>query len=555
MGATGSEVRLFNGDCLEEMRKLVEAGVQVDAVVCDPPYGLSDHGDITPFLAAWIAGEAVEVKKKGFMGKAWDGFVPGPEYWRLCHQLLKPGGHLVAFAGARTSDLMGIAVRLAGFEVRDVVSYLWAFGSGFPKSHDVSKAIDKAVGAEREVIGIAADFARDGAKRDAKRHNQTRAVTIIGDDGGGWSRPITAPSSAPAKEWEGWGTALKPAYEPILLARKPLSGTVAANVLEHGTGAINIGGCRVGETGARNNGRKASADYGKSEDGSQKFGDFGATTRVDYGMGRWPANLCHDGSPEIAAKFSGFRGEMAEKAPSPADYFPSLGPDAEDEELQRFFYCGKATARDRDEGLDDLEAKASDLQHGNIGRQCSVEKRKEAEGVNAPTRRNVHPTVKPTALMRWLCRLVTPSGGTILDPFMGSGSTGKAAVLEGFSFVGIEREAEYMEIAQRRIAWAQEQAERPKVVPAAEGAPADAEMSEEEATRVAAIIQAVREMREEAAANGVVLGSVTSCAIDGGTAVVMVVPPDNTPPSPKSKKTTKPEVDDRQMSLFDIQAA
>lgn len=537
--------QLVHGDCIDEMRKLVEAGVQVDAVVCDPPYGLSDHGDITPILAAWIAGETFDVKKKGFMGKTWDGFVPCPEYWKLCHQLLKPGGHLVAFAGARTSDLMGIAVRLAGFEVRDVVSFLWSFGSGFPKSHDVSKTFDRAAGATRDVVGH-----RDpkGSVHGAAAPDSTGSHKYSGN--------LTSSEgvSPAAKQWEGWGTALKPAYEPILLARKPLVGTVAENVLAHETGAINIGGCRVGETGARNNGRKASADYDKSEDGSQKFGDFGATARVDYGMGRWPANLCHDGSDEVLAAFAEF-GNVGGNTGGPAKssiggngaygganarvpvghkdvgtaarFFQSCPLDTEDEETMRFFYSAKAQKRDRDEGLDDLPSVVAQSVHGR--EEGSAGSLSPYAGVGGGSvgrlgnaeRKNIHPTVKPTDLMRWLCRLVTPPGGTVLDPFMGSGSTGKAARLEGFSFIGVEREAEYMEIARRRIAWAEAKASEGidgTEVPSAPNANIDV-VSEQDPTP------------EE-----------ISAAVEQ-------------PTSPATKTASKLAPDDRQLSLFDSQAA
>jgi site-specific DNA-methyltransferase (adenine-specific) len=316
----------------------------VDAVVTDPPYGLS------------------------FMGKKWDYDVPGVEVWAECLRVLKPGGHLLCFAGTRTQHRMAVRIEDAGFEIRDMIA--WVYGSGFPKSLDVSKAIDKAAGAERKVVGTKKHHA--GNIHNA-RYGQATATEYIYSD----------PATPEAKQWEGWGTALKPALEPITVARKPLIGTVAENVLQHGTGAINVDGCRVGTDGGtkHNDGEKGTT---KNCYGNGLFVEFGKPV---IGLGRWPANFIHDGSEQAT---------------------DLLGASA------RFFYCAKASKRDRDEG-------------------------------------NHHPTVKPTDLMRYLCRLVTPPDGTVLDPFMGSGSTGKAAVLEGFSFIGIEREAEYVTIAQARI--------------------------------------------------------------------------------------------------------
>jgi len=339
------------GDCLEIMRDIPDGSI--DAIVTDPPYGLSDHrtSDVFSCLSSWLAGQEYLPNKKGFMGRTWDSWVPGPEVWREVFRVLKPGGHVVAFAGSRTHDLMSMALRLAGFECRDTV--LWVYGSGFPKSLDVSKAIDKAAGAEREVVGI------DPNSANRKSKSGTAAYGDYADES---ERLITAPATDAARQWSGWGTALKPAFEPALLFRKPLTGTVAENVLAHGAGALNVDGCRV-------------------EDGGE-----------ETSKGRFPANLIHDGSDEVLAVFPGAAGGSA----------------------ARFFYCAKASKTDR--GTD-----------------------------------NSHPTVKPTELMRYLVRLVTPLGGTVLDPFMGSGSTGKAAVLEGFHFLGIEQDRSYFKIATERI--------------------------------------------------------------------------------------------------------
>jgi site-specific DNA-methyltransferase (adenine-specific) len=383
-------IDLRQGDCLDVLRTIDTN--TIDAIVTDPPYGLS------------------------FMGKRWDYDVPSVEVWYECLRVLKPGGHLLAFAGTRTQHRMACRIEDAGFEIRDMIA--WVYGSGFPKSLDVSKAIDKMDASEEQerrrlrftawvrstgitsrqideatctnmgghyttaasqpaimtrehleqcrhlLGGVPEWIEREADIRSVESRNMAAREVVgqhratapgcnmrVGMTGCDYDKvgSITAPATDAARQWQGWGTALKPALEPITVARKPQAGTVAANVLEHGTGALNVEGCRVG--------------------------------------GRWPANLIHDGSEEPAAL---------------------LGDAA------RFFYCAKASRSDRGEG-------------------------------------NTHPTVKPTDLMRYLCRLVTPPGGTVLDPFMGSGSTGKAAALEGFHFLGIEREAQYLDIARARI--------------------------------------------------------------------------------------------------------
>jgi site-specific DNA-methyltransferase (adenine-specific) len=336
------KTNLINGDCLEKIKELADNSV--DSIVTDPPYGLS------------------------FMGKKWDYDVPSVEVWAECLRVLKPGGYLLAFAGTRTQHRMAVRIEDAGFEIRDMIA--WVYGSGFPKSLDVSKALDKAAGAEREAVGTKmGGTPKTGLYEAGLGVNEGKYISI------------TAPATDAARQWQGWGTALKPALEPITVARKPLTGTVAENVLAWGTGGLNIDGCRVATDDALNGSRNPSANTG-SIYGVDKGGTY-----TQNPAGRWPANLIHDGSEEVTV----------------------LAGDA-----ARFFYCAKASKRDRGEG-------------------------------------NAHPTVKPTDLMRYLCRLVTPPGGVVLDPFMGSGSTGKAAKLEGFDFIGIEREAEYVEIAQARI--------------------------------------------------------------------------------------------------------
>jgi DNA modification methylase len=384
---------LLHGDCLERLREL--PACSVDACVTDPPYGLS------------------------FMGKKWDYDVPGEDIWRECLRVLKPGGHLLAFAGTRTQHRMAVRIEDAGFEIRDMIA--WVYGSGFPKSHNIGKAIDKAAGAEREVVGLG---------RYANR-GRVNSANTYGDAPSSSSEMLTAPATPEAQQWDGWGTALKPALEPITVARKPFKGNVAANVLAHGTGAINIDGCRVGTEGrplilgdykeTRNSVYEGRMD-GSLQGGSKHGGE---TT-----LGRWPANLIHDGSDEVTELFpQNVRGaipgtqKIGDKTTTNRDnnvsyascgYQKISGYKEEVGSAARFFYCAKASKADRSEG-------------------------------------NTHPTVKPTDLMRYLCRLVTPPGGIVLDPFMGSGSTGKAAMLDGFRFIGIEREAEYLEIAKQRM--------------------------------------------------------------------------------------------------------
>lgn len=334
------------GNCLEVLKGIPDNSV--DSIVTDPPYGLA------------------------FMGKKWDYDVPEQEIWEECLRVLKPGGHLLAFAGTRTQHRMAVRIEDAWFEIRDMIA--WVYSTGFPKSMDVSKAIDRAAGAVREVIG---------QDTKARSTSGASALPTMGGKTVYQSWDITAPATDEAKQWQGWGTALKPALEPITVARKPFKGTVAANVLEWGTGAINIDGCRIGGT-VETWPKSRSYAPGQIQPGGK--GETQSTGKPP--SGRWPANLIHDGSDEST--------EL-------------LGAAA------IFFYCAKASKKDRGEG-------------------------------------NTHPTVKPTDLMAYLCRLVTPPGGVVLDPFMGSGSTGKAAVREGFRFVGIEMDAEYLAIAEARIA-------------------------------------------------------------------------------------------------------
>lgn len=344
-----------------------------DAVVTDPPYGLS------------------------FMGKKWDYDVPRVELWAEVFRVLKPGGHLLAFAGTRTQHRMAVNIEDAGFEIRDLIA--WVYGSGFPKSLDISKAIDKTAGAEREVIGF-----KNGANLLKSNGFADKAI-----NGHNPNVELTAPATDAAKEWDGWGTALKPALEPITVARKPIDGTVAANVLKYGTGGLNIDGARVNfanesdkkvmqnakwtvRTGLTDNYKGTGGMMTSNKDG-QILNGYDHT----HDKGRWPANLIHDGSEEVIKLF----------------------PNENEESAARFFYCPKASKSERDKGLKE--------------------------------NKNFHPTVKPVDLMRYLVKLVTPKGGTVLDPFNGSGTTGVACKLEGFNYVGLEFDPEYCKISRARI--------------------------------------------------------------------------------------------------------
>lgn len=598
--------RIHPGDCLHTLRAMPDNSV--DSIVTDPPYGLS------------------------FMGKRWDYDVPSVEIWAECLRVLKPGGHLLAFAGTRTQHRMAVRIEDAGFEIRDMIA--WVYGSGFPKSLDVSKAIDKmdASEARRERQLRFTEWMRENCRVSAKQANELMGTAaeaghyftageqphiatrphfealrpyftaevpvwvehmveertvesenfkrreVVGVQKGamsGWDadggtkfvdRDITLPATEAARQWQGWGTALKPALEPITVARKPLTGTVADNVLAHGTGALNIDGCRVG-TETRTNASRPRADRNGFVDGF-----VGGTQSQAHEHGRWPANLIHDGSEEVLAGFpssaarffkeckqewqdqgqsqsnvetaglslslqsalesivqsvaatwqslagivsSDAKGHSTSVTASElesiagactaamaviasgclpesrlekrslcgslvsvaatrsqtgittitasllrsggyADHATSsITPTNLDrgEAVSRFNYCAKASKADRDEGLEWFEAKPANTAYGDgLNTATKIRTADQSEiGVSRELRRNIHPTVKPTDLMRYLCRLVTPPKGVVLDPFMGSGSTGKAAMLEGFQFIGCELSEEYIAIARARI--------------------------------------------------------------------------------------------------------
>jgi DNA modification methylase len=490
---------LLRGDCLELLRGLPDCSV--DSVVTDPPYEL------------------------GFMGKRWDasGVAYSVELWGECLRVLKPGGHVLAFGGTRTYHRMVVAIEDAGFEIRDSIH--WIYGSGFPKSLDVSKAIDKMHGPEkmqtiiavtswirdaRDVAEITnADIDRTFQLRTMARHwtdvppegkqpsvptaeqwpvllellgvdNPPQHVRDAVDDwlrmkgqpaptwhervvvgtrdatvlavapGEGRDRPdvevaVTAPATAEAQQWLGWGTALKPAHEPVVVARKPLDGTVAGNVLGWGVGGLNIDACRVAmsetdrEAARVPNAHLKSGIVDAGRGGHERNGEKFEPSS----LGRWPANVVHDGSPEVCDRF----GEASR-------FFPGLGWG--DVDVGSFLYCAKAGKRERNAGLDGMpEATAGEMTSRKDG----------SAGLNSPRAgagrtsgaANVHPTVKPIALMRWLVRLVTPPDGTVLDPFLGSGTTAVAATLEGVKWVGCEMTEDYWPIIEGRVRWAEGQ--------------------------------------------------------------------------------------------------
>ena len=429
-----SKTKLLLGDNIQSLQKLPDNSV--DSIVSDPPYGLS------------------------FMGKKWDYDVPSVQFWREVYRVLKPGGHVLSFGGTRTYHRMVVNIEDAGFEIRDQI--MWLYGSGFPKSHNIGKAVDKLQGNDREVVGVKTDGAYSAGTKNKgigeidKLGGKEREVR--GEDFG----KITKGQSP----YEGWGTALKPANEPICVARKPLSEkSVAENVLKWGTGGINVDGCRVGFNGDKPNQVDCKRDK-KEQTGWASMGTL-ADREEPYtpnDEGRFPANIILD---EIAGEFldeqsgnlkstGSVRKKDTDTDPSNIDRKHKTGENSNPYAGQsggasRFFYQAKVSKAERNMGLEHFEDKTSQLNSGGIGRKTSVEKRLDNNGKNAPTTKNTHPTVKPVALMAYLCRLVTPPNGIVLDPFMGSGSTGIAARLEGFKFCGMELDKDYFKIAESRI--------------------------------------------------------------------------------------------------------
>ena len=437
-------MKLLLGDCLEKLKELDDNSV--DSIVTDPPYGLSFMGKDWDKVKATQETKSQVVKGLG-AGMKMTTLADNIEFekwvteWSMeCYRVLKPGGYMLAFGGSRMYHRLASGVENAGFEIRDQM--MWVYGSGFPKSMDISKQIDKAAGKleERKVIGQREDILKKQAK-DLREGKRKIKETFNGDSSGNGfvsvSADITEPVTNEAKQWQGWGTSLKPAHEPIVMGRKPISEkTVAENVLEWGTGAINIDGCRV--EGKPRTSHKDGNKVGNYQS-EKKYGQIADGAVCDGAEGRFPANIIFD---EEAGKMlpDAGQGGYGEETTSSAS---------------RFFYCPKTSKSDRNEGLDDFETKKSSSMPGrrNAEDMSSSKIDNDVTGRFVTLRQNVHPTVKPTDLMAYLIRLVTPKGGIVLDPFMGSGSTGKAAVREGMDFIGIERETEYFEIAEARINW------------------------------------------------------------------------------------------------------
>ena len=376
----------------------------VDSIVTDPPYEL------------------------GFMGKSWDssGIAYSVELWRECLRVLKPGGHILAFGGTRTYHRMAVAIEDAGFELRDSIA--WLYGSGFPKSHNISKAIDKAAGAERDEWPTLPMQEKGEVGEISKNRRCAVCLKALASGNPCQCDRTSTSITSDAKKWDGWGTALKPAFEPVVVGRKPLIGTVAANVLAYGTGGLNIDASRIGfkdEADRKESTTKNQhADFGtKPMTGNNTYGDYSMVEPKNYDpVGRWPANIVLD---EFTA-----------------------GLLDEQQDASRFFYVAKASKKDRNEGLDGLPIRRPD-DRTETGMGTFAEK-----GVQPA--QNFHPTVKPTELMRYLIKLVTPAGGIVLDPFTGSGSTGKAALLDGYKFVGIELTEEYLPIIEGRLKFVSE---------------------------------------------------------------------------------------------------
>lgn len=432
----------------------------VDSIVTDPPYGLS------------------------FMNKHWDYEVPKVELWKECLRVLKPGGYLLSFAGTRTYHRMAVNIEDAGFEIRDMIS--WIYGSGFPKSLDIGKAIDKIQGNEREVIGK-----KNGTYADIKRDKETGQDGLHG--GVATERPrVEVIETKGNSEYEGWGTALKPACEPICVARKPIPTTVAENVLKYGTGGLNIDGCRVSLNGEKQPGGSGHmmyknnafnpvlSNHSRSKESAKSKGKYGDSSAQEthqtegQKLGRFPANIIFDEISSVLldemsgeSKSTGGKGQksmgaMGKNGKYGTYSLDKLGANAgglgDSGGASRFFYCAKSSKAERNGGLEGFEPEIHSDRNAveNIGANNPRNRTGTAKS-------NHHPTVKPLKLMQYLVRLVTPKGGVCIDPFCGSGTTLMACVKEGFDYIGLEREAEYVKIAEARIEWVKKEVEKIKL--------------------------------------------------------------------------------------------
>lgn len=440
--------RLVLGDCIEKMKEMDENSI--DCIVTDPPYHLTSiterFGKENSKEAKYGTDGLFQRQSKGFMNQTWDGgdIAFRTDVWKECLRVLKPGGYLLCFGAPRTYHRMACAIEDAGFEVRDCL--MWLFGSGFPKSHNVGLGIDKHFGHSNR--GKAIPTASTYQASDIEQTNKltgNKVEEYIGKTDLG-------------KKYSGYGTALKPAYEPIMMCRKPLVGTVAKNVLEYGTGALNIDACRV----ECNDKSKFPVGEYTTDTTVGKIRNNNRTEDTNKN-GRFPANILHDGSDEAVSLFPHTKsGKMTSEHNRHTDGSPNgiygkfdvnhpLSETYGDSgSAARFFYCAKANKKDRNEGCETLEEK----QYSSDGREKEIE---NAYQRNNSVSNNNHPTVKPNDLMRYLVRLVCPEGGIVLDPFNGSGSTGKAAILEGFNYIGIEMNQEYITISECRLKHAEEQ--------------------------------------------------------------------------------------------------
>jgi len=444
---------IHHGDNLEWLRS--QPDNSIDSFVTDPPYGLGKEPDMVKCLQDWIDhGYHVPSAKKGFMGREWDAFVPQPIFWKEVFRVLKPGGHVVSFGGTRTYDLMVLAIRLAGFEIRDQL--IWMYGGGMPKGHNISKAIDKQAGAVREVVGK-----RNPHLDGGKRKSYTAAT---GTDYGVFDKiemvngeiDVTAPATPEAHQWDGWNTSLSPSHEPIVLARKPLEKglTIAQNVLKWGTGALNIDRCRVGTREANESGWSQTGSKA-GENTSLSGANYAREPKSEVGLGRWPSNLLLANVPDVIGLFpaNAKSGKMTPNhkrhtgGQNQGDVYGKFDPEyplketiGDSGSASRYFFRADLLPIEQEEMNLPIHVKAI---------YCSKPSKYERQlGKISETS---HPTVKPVALMHHLVTLITPPNGICVDPYCGSGTTGIAAMLGGFRFVGLEMTSEYIPIATNRI--------------------------------------------------------------------------------------------------------
>lgn len=441
-------IAVHHAEALETLRSMPDHSVH--SVVCDPQYGLSNVStrDAIVAITAWVSGNREQVPiGKGFMGNEWDAFVPPPAIWDECYRVLMPGGHLLAFAGTRTADLAGISIRLAGFEIRDSIDCIghrlaWYHGQGLPKSTDVSKAFDNAFGAEREVIG---QYVSPEGTTGINSKNDEFGFGM----GDMENRLITTPTTDEAKQWNGWGTALKPAHEPIIVARKPLVGRIVDNVYDYGTGALNIEACRVP-------GKLEGDPYRfANTDGGSFVASFSKAPPVVRTDGRWPTNVVLSHPPLFDQDTGEILGDAC--ANGCVDWCAIAELDRQSGILTTnpgTYHREYATSNRSTYRIDPIAGHVTSLGDSGGASRFFPQFRWQAKaaGKERPCVDNVrHPTVKPLALVRWLVRLVTPPGGTVLDWCTGSGTTAEAALLEGFQAVVMERVDEYIPLILQRL--------------------------------------------------------------------------------------------------------